>query len=360
MKKVFISDCEGPISKNDNAFEITSHFIPDGDKLFTVISRYDDVLADVLEKPGYKPGNTLKLVLPFLKAYGVTDRKVEAFSAQNLTLISDVKAALQHIQTISSAFIVSTSYEHYIRELCQSLNFPFQDTYCTELTLDDFNMENEEKIKLKQLAKEISHMPPLEIPPKAESLEDFSEEHRKNIRRLDEIFWKELNNMECGVFLDKVHPVGGKEKADAVEDAASRVGVDLSNVMYVGDSITDGEAFSLVRENEGLTVSFNGNRYAIKNAEIAVLSETSLVTAIIADLFCKYGKQKILNFAENWNPEVIKKGNVDPNLVDNLSKRCPHRWPKVEPITSDNLRSLAEESSNFRKDVRGEAVGGLG
>lgn len=96
MKKVFISDCEGPISKNDNAFEITSTFVPNGDRLFTVISRYDDVLAYVVKRPHYKAGDTLKLVLPFLKAYGVTDRKIREFSAKNLLLIQNAKENLRH------------------------------------------------------------------------------------------------------------------------------------------------------------------------------------------------------------------------------------------------------------------------
>ncbi len=69
MKRIFVSDCEGPISKNDNAFELAAHFIPEGEKLFTNISKYDDVLADVLQKPGYTAGSTLKLILPFFKAY---------------------------------------------------------------------------------------------------------------------------------------------------------------------------------------------------------------------------------------------------------------------------------------------------
>ncbi|HOQ19948.1 MAG TPA: energy-converting hydrogenase A, subunit R, partial [Methanothermobacter sp.] len=30
MRKLFVTDCEGPISLNDNAFELASHFIPDG------------------------------------------------------------------------------------------------------------------------------------------------------------------------------------------------------------------------------------------------------------------------------------------------------------------------------------------
>ncbi len=31
--RIFVSDCEGPISKNDNAFELTASFVQDGDML---------------------------------------------------------------------------------------------------------------------------------------------------------------------------------------------------------------------------------------------------------------------------------------------------------------------------------------
>jgi energy-converting hydrogenase A subunit R len=136
LKRVFISDCEGPISKNDNAYEITAQFVPNGDKLFMLISKYDDVLADVLKKPDYSAGSTLKLILPFLKAYGVTDRQTEDFSAQNLILIANSKDTLQHVQSVASAYIVSTSYEQYIKALCKALEFPCENTYCTKLRLD--------------------------------------------------------------------------------------------------------------------------------------------------------------------------------------------------------------------------------
>ena len=159
MKRAFISDCEGPISKNDNAFEVTSHYVPDGDKLFTVISRYDDVLADVLKRPGYKAGDTLKLILPFLNAYDLTDQKTQEFSAQSLVLIPNVKDTLQYVRNIAHAFIVSTSYEHYIKALCQALNFPYENTYCTEVSMDKYHVTEEEKNKLREFAREISQMP---------------------------------------------------------------------------------------------------------------------------------------------------------------------------------------------------------
>ena len=50
--RVFVSDCEGPISKNDNAFELARNIISDGAHFFTLISKYDDVLADIVKKKG--------------------------------------------------------------------------------------------------------------------------------------------------------------------------------------------------------------------------------------------------------------------------------------------------------------------
>ena len=360
MKRVFISDCEGPISKNDNAFEITSRFVPNGDKLFTVISRYDDVLADVLRRPGYNAGYTLKLVLPFLKAYDVTDRKMREFSAQSLVLIPNVKDTLQYVQDIAHAFIISTSYEHYIKALCQALNFPCENTYCTKLSIDKYDITGEEKTRLKELAREVSQMPIIEIPSGVKCLNDFPEEYGKTIQQLDEIFWKKIANMKSGKIFHEVNTVGGAEKADATRSVAEQVSIDLSNVMYVGDSITDVETFKLVKENEGLAISFNGNQYAIRNAEIAVLSENSIVTAIIADVFCRFGKQETLGLMEKWNREELEKSPVSPALLNRLFERYPRELPKVKIITNENMEALVKESSEFRKKVRGEVIGRLG
>ena len=129
--------------------------------------------------------------------------------------------------------------------------------------------------------------------------------------------------------------------------------------MYVGDSITDVEAFKLVRANGGLTVSFNGNSYAVKSAEVAVLSESNLVTAVLADLFSKLGKKSTLKAISSWNIETLKKNNVDESLLKEIST-LPDALPKVQIVTAKNMESLIRESCEFRKKVRGVAVGRLG
>jgi energy-converting hydrogenase A subunit R len=360
LKKVFISDCEGPISKNDNAYELTSHFVPNGPSLFAVISKYDDVLADFLKRPNYKAGDTLKLVLPFLKAYDVTDQKMLEFSAQNLVLISNAKDTLQHVRGIAPAFIVSTSYEHYMKALCKALDFPYENTYCTKLSIDRYRLTKKEKTKLKEIVEETVQMPIVKIPGNAKSLKDFSRKDQDTISRLDEIFWKEISNMKLGKAYSEVNPVGGSEKAKAIKDIVQKLGVELADVMYVGDSITDGEAFKLVKENDGLAVSFNGNQYAVENAGIAILSESSLVVAVVADVFCRFGKEEALELVRSWSRETLSKSAANQSLVNSLLRQYPLDLPKAKIITSQNMQTLARESVDFRKKVRGKAIGRLG
>jgi len=359
-QRIFISDCEGPISKNDNAFELAAHFIPQGDRFFTLVSRYDDILADIVKKPGYKAGDTLKLILPFLKAYGATNQKITEYSAKNVLLVAGAQQMLRFVRETMPSFIVSTSYEQYVRALCGLIDFPYENTYCTKLDLDKYELDEKERQRLKQLRKEMSTLPMLEIPKNAESLQDFPAEHQETVKRLDRIFWEEISRMKIGKILEDVNPVGGHEKAEAVQSIVRRLGNSVSNVMYVGDSITDVSAFQLVRKEGGLTISFNGNEYAVREAEIAVLSENALVTAVLADTFNKHGKDHVFRLVKEWNHQALEKCGVASPLRESLLELYPQRLPHVEVVTSENMKRLMRESSVFRKTVRGEAIGRLG
>lgn len=359
MKRLFVSDCEGPISKNDNAFELAEHFIPSGDRLFANISKYDDVLADIAHKPAYTAGSTLKLILPFFKAYSVTDRQVEEFSEQHIMLIADTPTTLNHVKRIADAYIVSTSYEHYIRALCKATDFPFQNTYCTKLSLDRTQITEQEKGKLREIAQEIAQMRTIDIS-EINCLDDFCDCDQTLLQRLDEIFWTEIPKMSVGILLTDIVTVGGEEKAESIRDASKKLGAKMEDAMYVGDSITDVEAFQLVRKNGGLSVSFNGNSYAIKAAEVAVQSESNLVTAALADIFCRHGKQAAIKAVEGWSMQALEEANVDQAILTELTALYPDCLPKVQIVTSKNMESLIKESSEFRKKVRGVNIGRLG
>ena len=359
-QRIFVTDCEGPISKNDNAFELTSHFVPNGDKFFALISKYDDVLADVVKKPRYKAGDTLRLILPFLKAYGATNEKIREYSSKNILLVPGAQETLQFVRNLMPSFIVSTSYEQYISSLCHLTSFPYDNVYCTKLNIDKYKMSKEETKRLKEIREEISAMSIVEIPKNAKSVRDFSQRDQETIQKLDVIFWKEISKMESGKMLEEVSPVGGYEKAKAIQDIVERMDSRFDSVMYVGDSITDVPPFQLMRKNGGPTISFNGNEYAIREAEIAVLSGNTIVTSVLAEAFSRLGKDQVIRLVEKWNSSGLKKYCVAPTLRERMVKLYPAAFPQVEIITADNMERLKKESSAFRKTVRGEAIGKLG
>jgi len=359
-QRIFISDCEGPISKNDNAFELVSHFIPDGNRLFTLISRYDDVLADIVNRPNYNAGDTLRLILPFLKAYGVTNQAITDYSSRNLLLVPGAREMLHFVRNFMPSFIVSTSYEQYMRVLCDLAEFPFENVNCTRLDLDRYKISEKEVAQIKKLREQMVKMPIPEISKGAQSLGDFPKEHQNSVRRLDEIFWKELSQMSVGAMLREVNPVGGDEKAEALQNIVAQMKSGLHNVMYVGDSITDVSVFKLVREGGGLTVSFNGNNFAVREAEVAVLSENAIVTAVLANVYGRFGKDHVTNLIREWKPSIIEKLGLYQPLKKCFIKLCRKKFPRVELVTARNIEKMMWESTTFRKSVRGEAIGKLG
>ncbi|EKF85092.1 hypothetical protein [Methanobacterium formicicum] len=338
-KKFFVSDCEGPITVNDNAFEMAGHFIEDGEKFFQILSHYDDILVDEIKRPGYNAGSTLKLILPFLKAYGATNLNMMEFSSRNVLLIPGARATLGLLQFIMPSYIVSTSYEHYIRALCDLTNFSFNRCYCTQLDLDNHPLSDEDRNKLKEFRLSILSNPEFD--------------------NLERIFCEEIPGMEIGSLLTEVKPVGGEAKKEAVLDIMAQKDYQACDLMYVGDSITDVEPLQYARDNGGIAVSFNGNEFALDNASLAVISDNTTITSILADLFNRYDRDMVLEFASSFkkDPEkAVQDHPVNPQLAFKLAETNT----RLELITPDNLEELKEDSCKFRKEVRGESIGGLG
>jgi energy-converting hydrogenase A subunit R len=359
-KRVFVTDCEGPISKNDNAFELTKSFIPEGDSFFALLSKYDDVLSDIIRIPNYKAGDTLRLILPFLKAYGATDKQIRDFSSKNILLVPGAKSTINFVRKFMSSFIVSTSYEHYIFVLCKLIEFPFMKTYCTRLNIDKYQISPKETNRIKEIRNEIAALPMIKIPKNASSITKFSLQDQRTITRLNKIFWKKIPKMESGNMLTEINPVGGIEKAAAVKDIVRKIGSSFDQMMYVGDSITDAPALKLVRENGGLAISFNGNSYSVRESDVAVISDNTIVTSILAKAFSRLGKEETVNLVNEWDFCKLEKHFHDLELSENMHTHFSGSFPKVEQVTTENMDRLITESRLFRKTVRGEAIGKLG
>lgn len=340
--------------------ELSDFYIPGGNRLFAILSKYDDYLADIERRPGYKAGDTLKLILPFFKAFGATDEGMRQFSRKHILLIPGAEEVLRDISSRMEAFLISTSYEPYIDALCDAIGFSKDKTFSTPIRLEKYYLKDEEREKLIHLSEEIQGMKMMGWSETAQGLGDLAYEDQEAIRRLDRIFWKEIQGMGIGKILFEVNPVGGKEKANAILLSLERTGNRLEDVIYVGDSITDVEAFVLVRKGGGITISFNGNRYALRSAEIACLSPTALPLSILADVFQTGGREGIVEIVGHWGPDSLTDFGIDPKLVRRLESLPSEEHPKVYRITDENRAMLIQESEAFRKKVRGVEIGSLG
>lgn len=345
-KKIFITDCEGPLSINDNAFELAGHFIPQGEDFFSKVSKYDDFLVDEIKRPGYNAGDTLKLIIPFLIAYGASNQKIINYSRENVLMVPGAKETITLLKEMMPSFIVSTSYGQYINALCDLTGFPFENTYYTKADLDKHHISTKEKERIMQIKDIIV------------AGADFE--------TMDRTFFEEIPQMKIGHILPEIKTVGGSGKKLAVEDILERTNVSPSSVMYVGDSITDVEALKFIKNNKGVSVSFNGNEFALNSAEIAIISPHTITTSILADLHSKFNSDYVKQFVDGFSidPErALFNFRVSFELLDEFKKVFgseDFELPVMEIITDQNREELIEKSMKCRKKIRGDSIGGLG
>ena len=354
LKKLFITDCEGPLSLNDNAYELCEAFIPNGNEFFRIISLFDDYLVDVVKKPGYNPGNTLKLIVPFFKAHGITNEDIVEFSKKNVFFVNGAKDTLKLATRAMGSFIVSTSYGQYIEAVCDNADFPFENTYYTKLDIyESFNISDDELEKLFNFEEII-----LKIAKKQ------AEENIFDVDILNEIFFEKIPKMDVSKLSDDVICVGGIEKQNAVEDILSKTNCDEKGVMYVGDSHTDAEPLRFTKKNNGIAISFNGNEIAIKEAEIAIISEDTIATSLLIDLHSKFNKDYVLEFVKSYSKDpkrAFESFRIGFSLIDKFNEIFKDKdLPVIEIINEDNIDNILSKSIKMRKNIRGASIGSLG
>ena len=355
--KQFITELDGPVTMNDNAQEICGHFIERGQRLFTALSRYDQVLTFALHRQGYKSGDHIRLALPFLRAYGVSDNQMQEYSRKHITVLPGADKAMRFVQELMASFMMSSSYEHYVSSACEQIGFPFDNVYCTRVSLDSARMDDWECQILKNYAQEIALMPLLEMPPGARSMREFSARDQQTISRLDEIFWQEMSDLSANRLINDVSTIGGDDKAASIVDICKKTGVGMEDTMFVGGDIDDVQSLALVKRGGGLPVAFNAKEAAVREAEVLVLSENAVTTSILTEAFHRAGKEGAMSLVDNWNATSLRQsGLVHDYLVRELEKIFPKHLPRVFRITHDNMEPLAKESIKFRRMVKEEAT----
>jgi energy-converting hydrogenase A subunit R len=265
MSGLICFDLEGPLSTQDNAYEVMG-LIPNGHKVFEVISRYDDLLA--LEgREGYEPGDTLALIVPFLVGHGITEEAVRNVSGR-APLVNGSRELIARLQTKGwSQYIVSTSYEQHAHGVTGRLGLESKAVVCTRFPLDELRGKvNREELALLSRAEEhilnSLHSEELECGAKDKAIKPY----------LDRFYWEELPRTAFGIANKRIEVVGGRRKVWAIERIAREHGVYLEGLVFVGDSITDAQGARVVEAAGGLSIAFNGNAFVVPYATVGIAS----------------------------------------------------------------------------------------
>lgn len=255
---IIFFDLEGPLTTQDNAYELMKLF-PNGEKIFEVISRYDDLLT-LENKPAYEPGDTLALIAPFLIYHRIKENDIVGL-ARTATLTNGATHLISHLKDQSwHIFCISTSYEQYAIYITQGLGIPPQNVACTVFPLDKIlqTLCKDDFPELAAVEREILNTHPIN--------DDCIK------RTLDHFYWDTLPKTDMKIILEQVKPMGGQHKVEALKRFAQAQGEPLFNCVVVGDSITDYKMLQTIDKAGGLAIAFNANEYALPYATMGLAS----------------------------------------------------------------------------------------
>jgi energy-converting hydrogenase A subunit R len=259
--KIVAFDLEGPLSPNDNAYELMGLFTG-GREVFEAVSRYDDLLT--LEgRLGYEPGDTLALIVPFLLYHGVTQARIVRL-ARKAALISGAQELIGRLMGRGwRVLCITTTYRPYARAIARRLGIPMKDVASTPLSLDQYRRDfaPEQLEPVERVEKALSPLRPERDDEKIKAL-------------LDDFYCRVLATSPLKGLLEEVRPVGGRRKVEALRRLVGDT--PLEGVVVVGDSITDFPLFRAVGEAGGLAVAFNANQYALPYATMGLAAESLL------------------------------------------------------------------------------------
>lgn len=366
-KKTCAFDLEGPLSVIDFAADIGKLLNQkpelglesyDMGEFFFMISNYDDYIIDIpgvkekLNIPDYQPGDTLRIMAPLYVAC-YSDNELLNLAQKNLGLLPGCEDLISYLQREWDIYVISTSYTQFAHTITGALNIPKDHVYCTDLHVEKLknsiiNIEDSVNILVKDIFQKYL---------------DEKKDLFSVINDLNDFFWKEEESDYIKV-MNEVKVRGGKRKEAAIEDISKRTSVPISEMIAIGDSITDINMLQRLKDEGGIAISFNGNNFTISHSNVAITTPNNLGLLPIFQ-----NKHNLPEFLKNWESDYKKFQDTPNNINDGLlSKECKAFFIKHDFVpqimdlnnkTNKELDEIVENQKKMRKQVRGWA-GNLG
>jgi energy-converting hydrogenase A subunit R len=343
MKKVIAFDLEGPLSPMDHAMEVLG-IVPEGEKVFSVLSRYDDLLT--LEgRAGYEPGDTLVLILPFLSLHRIKPKDLTDVSKKAGLVKGSKELIFQLKKDGWQVYIISTSYCQHALSVGERLGIKKENIYCTDLKKIDFNrrLDKETVSILKEMEDYIlSNLYYGKL--------DSGEKDSLMKPYLDRFFWTDLKHTSIGRLISEIKVMGGTRKREALKGIAEKNGISFAEVVVIGDSITDFPMLKAVNEAGGLAIVFNGNEFSLPYGTVSVASTDLRDIVPLADKWLEGGRAGVNQAISDFRLQT----------PDSRLKEAGPYYHWLEGLSKEEMDRILKIHKTFRKMVRGEVTARLG
>lgn len=348
--KQIIIEPQGFITPSNTIRNLAAEFIEHGARLYDMFDRYDSVITYILNRDNV--GNSSdagKLIAPFLKASEAGDYNVSKYYRENLPVMPGAAEAMEYFLNTLPTFIDTRMYEHAAYALCEAINVPISIVNASSLELDNTSMSRQTARELRKTAADLAKVKISKTQYELNVPVELDEDEVNMISALDEVFLRKLQKSEAGELMQNTSMVGSNEKAYALLDIRKGTQVDLDGTAYVGGEQSDFQVLDLVKDGNGLAISFNGAEFAVHGSNVAILSEDATVVTVLVSKFYDTGIQGVFDLIDNWNRDYLKNADFpDRNLVDEMLRRHPKKLPEVYRVTRDNVSEIAAKSDEYR------------
>jgi len=360
MPNIICFDLEGPLSPQDNAYEVMG-LVRGGHRLFEVISRYDDILT-MEKRENYEPGDTLSLIVPFLIYHDIGEEDIKKIS-DKAKIVDGVNYVMERLKELKwDVYIISTSYEQHALNIADRIGLSREKVYCTRFSLDHYREEIErmDTSLIEDVEKDI-----------LEDLYFSIDDERKIKNRLDRFFWKDIPKTNLGDIMRGVKVVGGQRKVDSLHDIARKTGKNLRDMIVVGDSITDYKMLGEVKARNGISIVFNGNEYAIPYANVGLASIDMRFLLVIISAYIYKSRNGVIETVKEWErrhdefmriPEDIPKGLIPDDVREFLMEKKSDEhflepyFHYLENVGEEKQKEVLRIHKRARSIVRGDAA----
>lgn len=392
MNYNFCTDYEGEITPIDAALDVLAKLllkrrivnsIEEGEMIYRIISGFDDVIAelvrgtqysnDLIEKLDYTSGDTLRLIPVFFKALDITDKELADIYKEIGILYPGAEEGARDIQELldTELNIISTSWNGFLYSINEGI-VPNKNIYGTPMELDNDKYtlnEAEKKIILDSLEK-IKPLNEIVLNESIKRIEDLNPESYLDYLIMKGIFFIDFAKIPAVMEMyNDIRPIGSKEKAKAVQEAAEKANVELKDVICVGDSSTDKDMLELIKENGGITWTHNGKNSILDSAHFNLMTENYYTTVPLVAIANSQGKEGLIKLAKSWSYDNLLshlKESVDDEIYNKMKITLDNIFVQQETQFSTftylpgldkmQLEQLKDKNEALRKKLRGEAA----